>query len=228
MNNICSVFHTSPRPSRLVTPSSALPLPLSSSNSTTMPAPKDGAESTPYHAGKRDNTALQAHVAFFDPDGDGIIWPLDTFRGFRDLGFGLILSVLSMFIIHGGFSWVTFGTLLPDPFFRLNIKNMHRGRHGSDTASYTATGQFDEDRFNYVFNMYSSKPHTSLTFTEGVRMLYGNREAFDFFGWFAATFEWLATYLMLWPEDGRLKKEDVRAVYDGSIFYKVSGRKMNH
>ncbi|KAK4693992.1 peroxygenase, partial [Lecanoromycetidae sp. Uapishka_2] len=30
----------------------------------------------------------------------------------------------------------------------------------------------------------------------------------------------LATYLLLWPEDGIMKKEDIRGVYDGSIFYK--------
>lgn len=30
----------------------------------------------------------------------------------------------------------------------------------------------------------------------------------------------LATYLLLWPEDGILRKEDIRGIYDGSIFYK--------
>jgi hypothetical protein len=24
---------------------------------------------------------------------------------------------------------------------------------------------------------------------------------------------------MLWPEDGRMKKEDIRGIYDGSLFY---------
>lgn len=42
--------------------------------------------------------------------------------------------------------------------------------------------------------------------------------AMDFFGWSAAFFEWLATYLLLWPEDGILRKDDVRRIYDGSIF----------
>ncbi len=28
-----------------------------------------------------------------------------------------------------------------------------------------------------------------------------------------------AVYLFLWPEDGILRKEDVRAIFDGSIFY---------
>lgn len=29
----------------------------------------------------------------------------------------------------------------------------------------------------------------------------------------------VATYIMLWPEDGRMKKEDIRGIYDGSIFH---------
>jgi peroxygenase len=30
---------------------------------------------------------------------------------------------------------------------------------------------------------------------------------------------------MLWPEDGRMMKEDVRGVYDGSIFYTLAERR---
>ena len=39
----------------------------------TYPAPGKGFD--PH----KKNTALQSHVAFFDRDGDGVIWPLDTF-----------------------------------------------------------------------------------------------------------------------------------------------------
>lgn len=46
----------------------------------------------------------------------------------------------------------------------------------------------------------------------------GQRCAFDFFGSTAFVFEWVATYLLLWPGDGVLRKEEVRMVYDGSIF----------
>jgi peroxygenase len=35
----------------------------------------------------------------------------------------------------------------------------------------------------------------------------------------------MATYIMLWPEDGRMMKEDIRGVYDGSLFYKIAERR---
>jgi hypothetical protein len=35
----------------------------------------------------------------------------------------------------------------------------------------------------------------------------------------------LATYIMLWPEDGRMRKEDIRGIYDGSIFYTIAARR---
>ncbi|KDR68763.1 hypothetical protein GALMADRAFT_104601 [Galerina marginata CBS 339.88] len=193
-----------------------------------MVAPVDGVAPAPgkgFEPGKK-NTALQQHVAFFDPDGDGVIWPTDTYKGFRDLKFGIFLSLLSMVVIHGGFSYITFGKILPDPFFRLAIREMHRGKHGSDTSAYTTVGEFDNDRFNHIFDMYSAEPHTHLTFSQGVRMLHGNMNPFDFFGWFAAAFEWLATYILLSQNNPKgIPKDDVRAVYNGSVFYIISGRK---
>ena len=35
----------------------------------------------------------------------------------------------------------------------------------------------------------------------------------------------IATYIMLWPEDGRMRKEDIRGIYDGSIFYTIAARR---
>lgn len=140
-----------------------------------------------------------------------------SFVGFRAIGFGIFLSIVSTLVIHGGFSyvrqlastyqnslnvktrsWVTFGTLLPDPFFRLKVKNMHRvcffnfgfgpvaradlvfqGKHGSDSEAYNQLGEFDSRRFDYIFDIYSSEPHSHLTFLEGIRMLHGNRNPFD-------------------------------------------------
>ncbi|KAF5356093.1 hypothetical protein D9756_004387 [Leucocoprinus leucothites] len=192
-----------------------------------MVAPVDAVSTAPgtgFTEGER-NSELQGHVAFFDRDNDGIIWPSDTFIGLREIRFSLFWTIVAVLVIHGGFSYMTWGSWLPDPFFRLKIKRMHRAKHGSDSESYTTTGEFDEKRFNAIFEMYSQPPHNKLSFTEGVRMIHGNMNPFDPFGWTAAVFEWWATYYLLWPEDGYLRKEDVREVYDGSIFYKLSNRK---
>ncbi|CAK5274073.1 unnamed protein product [Mycena citricolor] len=169
--------------------------------------------------------ALQSHVAFFDTDGDDIIWPLDTydaFRGFLAIGFNLLISLFATLVIHAGFSYLTWGTLLPDVFFRIRVSKSQRGIHGSDTGAFTQTGELDEKRFNYVWDLYTAAPHEYMSFGEGVRMIQANRNPFDFFGWFAAAFEWLATYLLLWPEDGRVSKQDVHDVMDGSLFYKLA------
>lgn len=33
------------------------------------------------------------------------------------------------------------------------------------------------------------------------------------------------TYILLWPEDGRMKKDDIRRVFDGSIFYEAAAKR---
>ncbi|KAF8798294.1 Caleosin-domain-containing protein [Phlegmacium glaucopus] len=196
-----------------------------------MVAPKNGyspAPGTGFEPNRR-NTALQSHVEFFDTDHDGIIWPSDTYVGFRELNFPIVLAFIAMVFIHGGLSYVTWGTLLPDPFFRLKIKNMHRAKHGSDSEAYNSIGDFDEKRFESIFKMYSSDG-SHLTMKEGICMLHGNRNAFDLFGWSAAAFEWSATYYMLWPPRSSkgVEKAQIKAVYDGTIFYKISGKAPNH
>jgi peroxygenase len=54
-----------------------------------------------------------------------------------------------------------------------------KAKHGSDTEAYTSTGEFDEKRFNYIFDMYSQPPHNALSFWEGIRMIHGNMDGFD-------------------------------------------------
>lgn len=35
----------------------------------------------------------------------------------------------------------------------------------------------------------------------------------------------LATYILLWPDDGRMMKEDIRKMYDGSLFYEIAKKR---
>ncbi|KAK8042449.1 hypothetical protein PG994_012932 [Apiospora phragmitis] len=172
----------------------------------------------------RDKTVLQQHCEFFDSDRDGVIWPLDTFRGFRAVGFGYILSLLSVFIIHGNFSYPTGGSWFPDPFFRIYLERIHKDKHGSDTQTYDAEGRFVPQKFEDIFAKYA-EGRDYLTISDIANVLKGQRVIMDPVGWFGAFFEWLATYLMLWPEDGKITKEDIRRVYDGSIFQVMADRR---
>ena len=79
-------------------------------------------------------------------------------------------------------------------------------------------GRFRSQSFEEFFTNYDRGNKGGLSAGDLWDAWYGQRHAFDFFGWTAAFFEWLATYLLLWPEDGVLKKEEVRRLFDGSIF----------
>lgn len=72
-------------------------------------------------------------------------------------GFGIILSLLAMGIVHGPFSYPTKPTSgqrlldwLPDPFMRIWVANIHRCKHGSDSESYDRRGQFQKHKFEEV------------------------------------------------------------------------------
>lgn len=129
-----------------------------------------------------------------------------------------------MFIIHVNFSYPTLSSWIPDPFFRIYLVRVHRDKHGSDTGTYDNEGRFVPQKFEEIFSKYAGG-RDYITFWEVVDMIKGQRCVADIIGWGGAIFEWLATYIMLWPEDGRLMKEDIRATYDGSIFYKLAERR---
>lgn len=106
----------------------------------------DGTLTNEWTAKHSNQTVLQQHCEFFDSDKDGIIWPSDTYRGFCEMGFNILISFIAMFIIHSGLAYFTCPTLLPDIFFRLYLKNIHKAKHGSDTGTYDTEGRFIPQR----------------------------------------------------------------------------------
>ena len=162
---------------------------------------------------------LVQHVAFFDGDCDGVIWPYDTFFGFGTLGFGLVISALAVAIIHGPFSYPTLPTTgkkltdwLPDPFMRIYVANIQRCKHGSDTENYDRRGHFQPNKFEEMLNSYSSRHmKDSLSFKDALVMVVERRDLMDFFGVFAFLFEWLSTYMLLWPSDGECQSRESRS-----------------
>ncbi|KAK3319643.1 Caleosin related protein-domain-containing protein [Cercophora scortea] len=190
----------------------------------------------------RHHTVLQQHVLYWDRDADGKITPLETYLGFRDLGFGVFFSLLSMLIINLSFSYPTrlAYSLVPDPWCRIYVNGIHKAKHGSDSGVFDNEGRFVPQAFEDLFSKWDLDRDGALSATEFLDMVAGHRVAGDPFGWFAAIFEFGSTWLLL-QEHGSVSKEDLRRVYDvggcvaqglGSIFWKIreqrqKGRRSN-
>ena len=90
-------------------------------------------------------------------------------------------------IVHGAFSWTTTGGMVPDPLFRLYLKNMYRCKHGSDTGAYDSEGRFVPQKFEDFFTKYGDGEKVSKKqILEGVS---AQRCVADFFGWTAEALE---------------------------------------
>ncbi|CAP78963.1 Pc03g00010, partial [Penicillium rubens Wisconsin 54-1255] len=165
---------------------------------------------------------LQQHILFWDRDRDGMIFPWDTYNGFRELGFNVIFSIIATFIINVNFSYPTHMAYswFPDPWFRVHITSIHKAKHGSDSGIYDPEGRFIPQLFEDLFSKWDKDGDGALTLRELFQLMHGHRCAADPFGWGAAFFEWGTTWILI-QKDNKVNREDLRAVYDGSLFWKV-------
>lgn len=177
-------------------------------------------------------TALEKHCAFFDRNKDGLLTPWETFAGFRALGYNLLLSLIGTVAVHAALSYPTLDSWWPDPFFTIHLKNIHRCRHGSDSAVYDDNGEMRVDRADLIMALYEKQGMGSsevyLGFWEGVRMICENRDVWDLFGWVAAVVEWLFMFILCADSRGRLRKEDILAQYDETLFYKIEAERSKY
>ncbi|RVX70671.1 hypothetical protein B0A52_05321 [Exophiala mesophila] len=167
-------------------------------------------------------TALQQHVLFWDQDNDGIIWPLDVYRGFRALGFSIIFSFGGL-LIPLLFSYRTrlVRSYIPDPFFRLYVSGIHNAKHTSDTGIFDVKGHFVSARFDAMFDQFDHTNSGGLSARELWALLKYHRSAWDPAGSSFAFMEMWTTSLLI-QRDGRVSKEDLKGCYDGSLFWKIA------
>ncbi|CAN6301743.1 unnamed protein product [Urochloa humidicola] len=173
----------------------------------------------------RGMSVLQQHVAFFDRNSDGIVYPWETFQGMRAIGCGFFTSLVSSFLINLVISYPTQPGWLPSPLLSIHVKNIHKGKHGSDSEIYDTEGRFDPSKFDAIFSKYGRTHPNALTKDELNMMLKGNRNMYDFLGWIAAAGEWHLLYSVAKDKDGLLQRETARGLFDGSLFERLQDSK---
>ncbi|XP_044494538.1 probable peroxygenase 5 [Mangifera indica] len=168
-----------------------------------------------------EQDALQKHVSFFDRDHDGIIYLSETVEGMIAIGLNPSLAKASATLIHMVISPKTTEGKLPNLKLPIVVKNIAKGKHGSDSGTYDAQGRFVPAKFEEIFSKHAHAHNDSLTSNELMEMLKANRQPKDFQGWAASLAEWKVFYNLCKDKDGLLHKDTVKAIYDGSLFYQL-------
>ncbi|GBG78537.1 hypothetical protein CBR_g27762 [Chara braunii] len=169
-------------------------------------------------------TVLQQHAAFFDRNKDGLVYPWETYAGFRALGFNFLISLAAAIVINGTMSYMTLDGWLPSPFFVIVIRNIHKAKHASDSEVYDSEGRFQPEKFEEIFSKFDREHKGGLTFWELMEMTEALRDAVDPFGWTASKLEWGFTYLLA-AKGGLISKNAIRGVLDGSLFEMIELRR---
>eukprot|EP00123_Amoebidium_parasiticum_P009527 comp19534_c1_seq1/m.22860 comp19534_c1_seq1/g.22860 ORF comp19534_c1_seq1/g.22860 comp19534_c1_seq1/m.22860 type:complete len:335 (-) comp19534_c1_seq1:149-1153(-) len=171
--------------------------------------------------GGQGKSVLQQHCVYWDEDGDGIIWPRDTWRGFHDLGFNWLLSIVAVLLIHLNFSVPSQNTWFPDPRLPVYLERIHLCKHGSDSEVYDTEGRFVPEKFEELFSKYDRDNKGALSFWELWDMTQAMRNYMDVVGWMSAKVEWFTLY-WLCASNGVVSKEHVAKQYNGTLFFDLA------
>merc|ERR1711964_401597 len=145
---------------------------------------------------------------------------------FPGTGLHIFFSLIAVVVINLNFSLPTrlAHSWIPDPLFRVYVDSIHKSKHGSDSGVIDAEGRFVPQNFENLFSKYDKTGTGSLSLRELFDMMHGHRCAVDPFGWGAAIFEWGTTWLLI-QKDGRVYREDIRQLYDGSLFCRIKAER---
>ena len=170
-------------------------------------------------------TSLQQHVAFWDRDNDGIIYPSDVYTGFRELGFSVLFSLFALLIpIVFSFPTTLKDSWVPDPRFPINLRQIASARHSSGTGAFDHNGHLDTDKFDTMFSQIDKSGSGDLSFGEMWSLGRENRHITNPVG-YVLFFVKIWTAWLLLQKGGLVQEEDFRQCYDGTLFWRIRNKR---
>jgi hypothetical protein len=174
------------------------------------------------------DTTLQRHASFFDDNGDRAVDVAECARGLKALGLPFGVAEAAALAIVAPLSIQTRGSLLA---LNIDIENIQKGKHDSDTGILDKRGRFNTRRFEKVFGACSTVDRNGdkvFTATELTKMINANRETL--LGSLVSTVEWQVLLALAADtkavERGKsvpaLSVARMRSFYDGTLFYKLA------
>jgi len=178
-------------------------------------------------------TALQRHVAFFDPTNTGEVTLAQTWAGLGALGVAAHWRVLLTPIINGFLGYLT----QKKPSFRIAIAKIDEGKHPFDSGSFGDDGEIDEAAYATLeaaaaMGSLSAKEMRALILARGNRRPQMGKLAGTLGSWFSGKevrlFFCLAADATK-QEDGRsvpaVTPRTLRRLYDGTLFHTLARRR---
>jgi peroxygenase len=175
------------------------------------------------------DTALQRHVSFFDDNGDRSIDVAECTRGLKALGLPLGVAEAAALVIVAPLSFMTRGSLLA---MSIDVENIQKGKHDSDTGILDKRGRFNAKRFEKVFGAHSAVDRNGdkvFTAAEITRMVNANRETL--LGALVSLAEWQLLLLLAADTEAvdgdkpvpALSVARIKSFFDGTLFYRLAG-----
>ncbi|KAI0848460.1 Caleosin related protein-domain-containing protein [Daldinia vernicosa] len=166
---------------------------------------------------------LRQNAEYFDADKDGIIWPGDTYRGYRKLGWGITYSCLVAAMLHSILSYPTGDNYVPDLLLRIRHDSNSHGKHSIGNASYDEKGQARGNQAcENILAKYDKSNKGGMDIWDILRFWKDQRSVSNFHDRSLTTIEWLALYLALRHHNGIVSSEDICTAFDGSVLFKRS------
>ena len=174
------------------------------------------------------DTTLQRHVSFFDDNGDRSIDVAECTRGLKALGLPLGVAEVAALVIVAPLSFMTRGSLLA---MSIDIENIQKGKHDSDTGILDKRGRFNARRFEKVFGANSAVDRNGdkvFTAAEITRMVNANRETL--LGALVSLAEWQLLLLLAADTEAvdgdkpvpALSVARIKSFFDGTLFYRLA------